>query len=223
MPQKKIIEVLQELMKVVWKQRSEEQTEPYRVLASLPLSIYITTDLSNLLEQALADESKDPQVEFSRWNPGTKHFPSIYDDEPQYRPDEDRPLVYHLFGYLEEPRSLVLTEDDYFDYLIGISRKKDPLPRVVRSALVDTALLFLGFQVDDWNFRVLFRNIMNIEGRNMRSEHTHVAAQISPEEGRILMPERARRYIEEYFQGADISIYWGSVEDFARELHKQLE
>jgi hypothetical protein len=45
--------------------------------------------------------------------------------------------------------------------------------------------------------------------------------QIDPEEGRTLEPEGARRYLETYFKDADISIYWGSVEDFVIELQAQ--
>jgi len=62
---------------------------------------------------------------------------------------------------------------------------------------------------------------MGQEGRGRRSRYAHIAAQIDPEEGRILEPERARRYLEGYFRGSDISIYWGSVEDFVRELSHQ--
>jgi hypothetical protein len=118
---------------------------------------------------------------------------------------------------------VVLTEDDYFDYLIGVTSNKDLIPSVVRRALADTALLFLGFQMDDWNFRVLFRSLMSQEGRGRRNRYAHVAVQIDPEEGRTLAPERARRYLETYFQGADISIYWGSAEDFIRELQRRWE
>ena len=64
---------------------------------------------------------------------------------------------------------------------------------------------------------------MSQEGRRRRSRYAHVAVQIDPEEGRILEPERARQYLEEYFQGADINIYWGSTDDFMRELHRQWE
>jgi hypothetical protein len=129
--------------------------------------------------------------------------------------------VYHLFGVNDEPDSLVLTEDDYFDYLIGVTTNKELIPIAVRQALADTALLFLGFRIDDWNFRVLFRSIMSQEGRNRRRKYAHIAGQIMPEEGRFLEPERARSYLEEYFQDAAISIYWGSVEDFAKELLAQ--
>jgi hypothetical protein len=77
--------------------------------------------------------------------------------------------------------------------------------------------------MDDWNFRVLFRSIMSKEGRLLRRRYAHVAVQIDPEEGRILEPQRARRYLESYFQGADISIYWGSVADFVRELQQRVK
>jgi hypothetical protein len=111
-----------------------------------------------------------------------------------------------------------LTEDDHFDYLIAVTGNKDLIPGVVRRALADTALLFLGFRMDDWNFRVLFRSIMSQQGSGRRKKYAHVAVQIDPEGGRIQDPEMARRYLERYFQGADISIYWGNAEEFVKEL-----
>jgi hypothetical protein len=199
-----------------------DPAEPHRVLASLPLPTFITTDPSSLLAQALEAAGKHPRVEFCRWNKQIESLPSIYDDEPNYRPTVERPLVYHLFGRLDEPASIVLTEDDYFDYLIGVTSNNDLIPPVVRRALTDTALLFLGFQLDAWDFRVLFRSIMNREGSSRRIGYSHVAAQVDPEEGRILEPARARRYLESYFGDAKISIFWGSVEDFAREFQTRM-
>jgi hypothetical protein len=194
--------------------------EPHRILAELPLPIYITTNPGNLLREALICAGKEPQVELCRWNEDLVQLPSIFDRDRTYIPDERRPLIYHLFGRLEEADSLVLTEDDYFDYLIGVTSNKELIPSVVRRKLSDTALLFLGFQLDDWNFRILFRSIMAQEGGGRRKKYAHVAAQIDPEEGRILSPERAREYLEEYFQDADISIYWGSTADFTQELKR---
>ncbi len=201
--------------------RAHNPADPYKVLAELPFPIYITINPTNMLEEALKAAGKDPVVELCRWNSDLEQLPSIYDDEPNYQPSEQRPLVYHLFGIAEEPDSVVLTEDDYFDYLIGVSTNKELIPIAVRKALADTALLFLGFRIDDWNFRVLFRSIMSQEGRSRRKKYAHIAGQILPEEGRFLEPERARRYLESYFQNADISIFWGSVEDFTKELLAQ--
>ncbi len=211
---------LDDLIRAVGAQRLEhDPAKSYRILAELPFPIYISTNPSNLLADALTAAGKEPRVELCRWSDYIA-YPSIYDDDPDYVPDEQHPLVYHLFGVLEDLESVVLTEDDYFDYLLGVARNNDLIPDVVRRALTDTALLFLGFQMNDWNFRVLFRSIMTREGGGRRKRYAHVAAQITPEEGRILEPERARRYLEKYFQDARISIYWGSADDFVEELYQ---
>lgn len=200
--------------------RKQDTADPHAVLASLPFPVFITTNADNLLTEALRAAGKDPQVELCRWN-NDMRTESLYAREPDFRPTAARPLVYCLFGQFDDLDSMVLTEDDYFDYLIGVTSNKDLIPGVVRRALADTALLFLGFQLDDWNFRVLYRSIMSQEGGNRRKRYAHIAAQIDPEEGRLLEPERARRYLESYFQGADISIYWGSADDFVRDLQRQ--
>jgi len=203
------------------RQRATNPADPYRVLASLPFSIYLTTSADNLLFEALKEAGKDPQFQLCPWNEYVEQADSFSETRPDDRPTPERPLVYYLFGRLGEPDSLVITEDDYFDYLIGVTSNKDLIPSAVRRKLADTALLFLGFHLEDWNFRVLYRSIMGQEGRGRRSRYAHIAAQIDPEEGRILEPERARKYLESYFQDADISIYWGSAEDFIAELNKR--
>ena len=162
-------------------------------------------------------------MEVCRWNDRLATLPSIFDDNRDYRPSVERPLVFHLFGRLDEPDSLVVTEDDYFDYLIGFTGNNDLIPVVVRRALTDAALLFLGFGLDDWDFRVLFRSIINRQGSERLNLYAHVAAQIDPEAGRIQEPEGARRYLETYFGGAAISIFWGSVADFTSELARKLK
>jgi hypothetical protein len=224
MPGEECQDPLDELISQVGRQRRQaDPAEPFRVLAQLPLPVFVTANYSNMLRDALVEAGKDPQVEICRWHEDLEEVPSVYDDEPGYRPTVERPLVYHLFGNLRNLDSIVLTEDDYFDYLIGATRDKKLIPGVVRRAQTDTALLFLGFRMDEWDFRVLFRSLMSQEGRRRRRKHDHVAAQIDPEEGRILEPEGARRYLEKYFRGADISIYWGSAADFVRELWQHLQ
>jgi hypothetical protein len=219
LPDEKLAGALDEILTAVGsRMREENEADPHRVLAELSLPIYITTHPANLLAAALTAEGKQPVVELCRWRDDIAWPSSIYDTEPDYRPSPQRPLVFHLFGHLSHPESLVLTEDDYFDYLIGITSNKNLIPAPVLRALTDASLLFLGFRVDEWEFRVLFRSIMNRQGGLRRSNYVHVAVQIDPEESNLLEPERARRYLERYFQGADISIYWGTTDDFGREL-----
>jgi hypothetical protein len=218
LPDRQCAAHLNELISAIGARRREQDPfEPHRVLAALPFEVYITTNPDDLLAEALrAQDDRQPVVEICRWKEGLG-LPSIYDAEPRYRPSFQRPLVYHLFGHLEEPESLILTEDDYFDYLMWVNRTEAQIPTVVTTAWSANALLFLGFQMEDWNFRVLFRSILNEDRRYRRRRHKSVAVQIMPEEG-TLLPARARGYLEDYFRDADMGMYWGSADDFIREL-----
>ena len=202
--------------------RQRDPREAHNVLAHLPFPIYVTTNPDSLLTNALAAVGRPARQEVFQWRRDER--PLAADAVPPARPSRRHPLVYHLFGDILEPRSLVLTEDNYFDYLIGATRNTDLIPAVVRRALTDSALLFLGFQMTDWDFRVLFRSIVRQEGGAGREDFAHVAVQIDPEDDRVQDTERARRYLKKYFAkagiGADINIYWGSSADFVRELQE---
>ncbi|MGW8249619.1 MAG: CHAT domain-containing protein [Anaerolineales bacterium] len=221
--------------------RKRDPNELYSVLARMPFPIYLSANPGLLLEDALREvddqwgDKKDPQLLLCPWNKYTQeaYKNSVFSKEPDYTPSESRPLVMHLFGQLEddpdssqgdliEGDSLVITEDDHFDFLLGIN--KWLLPRSVKSALVNTSLLFLGFQMDDWDFRTLLRYILSIEGGELRKRHIHVAVQVNPEEGDFLKPSMAYEYLRTYFTSeANIEIYWGSTEDFILELQEQYQ
>ncbi|MGB7875219.1 MAG: CHAT domain-containing protein [Anaerolineales bacterium] len=201
------------------KRRERHPDDSYKLLAQLPYRIYVTTNLNSLLESTLEEAGREPYVILAPWNPYTEEKMRTLD--PNYEPDPQRPLVYHLFGRLAEPKSVVLTEDNYFDYLLGVSRNNDLIPGYVRNALRNNSLLFIGFRMDEWNFRILFRSIVD-KKTELMNEYVHMAAQVEPEEGRIIDPEGARRYLEEYFKHvASINLYWGTAEEFVKELWNQ--
>jgi hypothetical protein len=200
------------------RRRLTHPADPHKVLAGLPIPIYLTTNPDRLVVDALVEAGKRPEVEVCPWTEAVARSDSIFVREPNYSPSIERPLVYYLFGRLEDPDSLVLTEDHYFDYLIGLTRNNERIPEVVRTALVNSALFFLGFRLDDWDFRVLFRSLMGQAGSERRRRFRHIAVQIDPEEGGNLDPAGARRFLQRYFDLVKVSIYWGHVDDFAREL-----
>ena len=233
-----IIEAYDKLLEYAWRRRCEVDTgEPHLALAKLPFRMYITTNPDNLLTKALSESltgehKKQPRVEVCDWNSDVNPLPSIQDTEPNYRPSKESPLVYHLFGRIEPQEnldgsegdssdfmnSLVLTEDNYFDFLIGATENKEQIPPAVRRAFSDNSILFLGFQLEDWNFRILYRSIMRRQGSKKGANIPHVAVQLDPEEWRVQEPKRARRFLKSYFKNPEVSIYWGSVDDFVKEL-----
>jgi hypothetical protein len=202
--------------------REGSEDDPYRVMAKLPFRVYITALTDNLLLEALKAEGKRPRFEICRWNKdlaNTTKYPSPFDKDSKYTPTPEEPLVYYIFGVNAWEASLVLTEDDYFDFLIGATRNNELIPKVVREVIADSGLLFLGFRLEEWAFRVLFRILDSQEGRR-RDRYTNIAGQITPEDGLFLEPERARLYLEKYFGNSRVNIFWGSVKDFAHELNE---
>ncbi len=203
------------LVEALGAKRVQDPNDPFRALAELPLPIYITANQDSLLEIALRAAGREPQVLICPWND------TLAQEQGEFKEKitVERPLVFHLFGMLGNPNSIVLTEDNYFDFLIGVTSNNDIIPTPVRRALNDSSLLFLGFQTQSWDFRVLYRSILSKPGGVRRSKYAQIAAQVEPDDSRILEPQRARTYLEEYFgKGADIDIFWGSAQEFLNEL-----
>jgi hypothetical protein len=184
--------------------------------------VFITTNAESLLADTLARtprdddpaKRKEPQVAmFSSSNPGTP---------PAKPPTPATPWVYHLFGRFDRPRDLVLTEDDYFDFLLNVSGRRRLIPAEVLGALTGSTLVFLGFRLEEWDFRVLVQSIKSLEGSELLHDYVQVAVQIDPAGSRFLDPASARRYLERHtdFAGKSLSIYWGNLEQFLSEVDR---
>jgi hypothetical protein len=199
-----------------------DQEHSYRILSNLPASIYLNASYEPLLFRSLKAVGKNPEAIITSWR--GVDIPK----QPQPNnttPADETPWVYHVFGLFGKPDTIVLTEDDFFDYLIATSRLDLLLPTLV-GRLMQSSLLFLGFRLDDWRFRVLFRMIVTRQGTETMKELSHVGVQVNPDEQGFADVERTRRYIESYFHGGksapEVSVYWGSCADFLRQLQANL-
>ncbi len=197
--------------------------DPFRILAELPASVYLTTNFDPLLEVALKENQRTPQSVVSRWR--HQRAPETAATQAMHEATAKEPIVYHAFGAFgkDADDTLVLTEDDYFDFLIGTSSDK-LVPSEVESALVDNSLVFLGFRLTDWSFRVLFRLMMSLPGRERLKNYCHVAVQVAPELQSARDAEGLRAYLSEYFgKQANIDIFWGSAAEFLTALDRELK
>lgn len=215
---------LGKLLMLVGDRLRENDHDAYRTLAGLPASVYVTTNFDPLLERALAANDRKPQQVLSRWRYRSK--PAGADEQPiPEEPSAKTPVVYHVFGAFgsKSDKDLVLTEDDYFDYLIDTAAGQ-LMPDTVGSALVDSSLLFLGFRLTDWHFRVLFRLMMSLGGKERLKDYCHVAVQLDPDMQRMSDVDGAKAYLAAYFgKEANIDVYWGSSEDFLAALGGALQ
>jgi CHAT domain/SIR2-like domain len=214
-------EALLELVSTVGRiRRDDDPYEPYKILASLGLPLYVTTEPSGLLADAIAGPERKPVSESFRWTDREGVWERMSLEKPAAtRGSEQEPLLFSLFGDLRIPGSVVLSEDDYFEFLTTFSdssTRRELIPSQVVEALVHRPLLLVGFRIDDWDFRVLFRAIRSLQGA--RASHSSgVAVQLDPEASSQQDAERVKGYFQKYFQ-QDFNIYWGSTATFLREL-----
>jgi hypothetical protein len=189
--------------------------EPHAVLADLPLPVYITTNYDEFLVQALKNRDKDPKRELCKWNKYLKDRPSFFDSG--FRPTAANPVIFHLHGHNEVPESLVLTEDDYLSFLVNISRDQNLLPPRIQEALAGTSLIFLGYRLADWDFRVLFQGILSSYESTLR--RISVTVQLPPGQ------QELKGYQEKYFGeiSKGMRVYWGTAREFAAELRSRWE
>jgi hypothetical protein len=201
--------------------RYEDELEnPLRILAELPLPIYLTTHYHTFLEDALRAAGKEPRTEICYWREELEaEAESVFEQEPDYEPGEAEPLVYHLHGLDAYPSSLVLTEDDYLDFLVNVSQDPEAIPKRVTQALADSSLMLLGYQLQEWDFRVIFRGL--ITSRRASRRLLSLSIQLTPEEQDMTDVAEARKYLERYFENFNFEIYWGDSQNFMQELWDQ--
>lgn len=197
-----------------------DEDEPHGVLADLPLPVYLTTNYDDFMVKALKDRGKDPKRELCRWNRYTKDLASIFDSMTGFEPTPANPIVYHLHGHDEAVDSLVLTEDDYLDFLVNVSRDPTLLPPRIHQAFTQASLLFIGYSLSDWDFKVLFRGMVATMERSQRK--MSITVQMEPQiAGSSGSQEQIQKYLDAYFGKDDMKVYWGTARQFAGELRSR--
>jgi len=189
----------------------------HALLAKLPLPLYVSACYDDFMVAALKQQRKQP-------------VRLLYDEETTLSNNDitpDRPLLYHLYGHYENPTAAILTEDDYLDYLVKVAKKDIVFPPPVERRITTTTLMFVGFEISHWNFRVLFRILAGYLERN--TSITHIAVQVAPSSGDKAVSgaedreKRVHEYLKRYFERLKIHVYVGETVDFIDELTSQWE
>jgi hypothetical protein len=205
--------------------------EPHHILATFPLPVYLTTNYDDFMISALAVQKKNYQRDFCRWKADLATHPSVWRQEQVYRPNPQNPVVYHLHGCDLLADSLVVTEDDYLEFIYNVARSGsmaktvdrswEILPPAIIKAISSTCLIFIGYRLADWNFRIIFRWLV----LSLRRTQTRlkVAVQLSPSQDSEF-PEAAQKYLNTYFHDLfDVVIYWGTAQQFISDLRNHVE
>jgi len=188
--------------------------DPHRILANLPCALYVTANGATVLESALKETlGFAPYSGICRWNAKIK-----VTDQMPIDLDVAKPLVYHLFGRLDDLASIVVSEDNYFDYLYATGGNGNEPNPMVRGAPNNSSVMLLGFRITDWTLRVLFRTMMKTRSTGDDEDYTNVAVQVDPNQPGVSDADRVYAYLDEYFGKQHMTIIRGTVADFTNEL-----
>ena len=169
-------DVVARLLKAV----PDEAAADYEVLAASPFAVYLTTNQDDLLSKALAKAGRQAVAGVCPWydDAGFHWSDARPGREPHVEPTVERPLVFHLFGHVSIPQSLVLSDSDYRAFSSALARDHGCLPPRLAAELVRAPVVFLGYASYDRALREVTHCLEPFIRRNyVQPPH---AIQISP-------------------------------------------
>jgi hypothetical protein len=90
------------------------------------------------------------------------------------------------------------------------------LPFRIRRAIKTTTLLFVGYGLNDLNFRVILRGL--VSSLQPSGRQIHVAVQYDGGSNPSLLD-----YLEKYYEWTlQINVLWGTARDFCGELRERM-
>ena len=112
-------------------------TQNHRILAHLPIQTYWTTNYDKLIETALVEAKKVPDVKYTLKQLAVTRF--------------DRDVgVYKMHGDVEHAADAVICKDDYEAYPFKMSA----FVAALRGDLIEKTFLFLGFKLHRPKYRL---------------------------------------------------------------------
>ncbi len=124
-----------------------------RALAEMAFPLVITTNYDQLFENALAGAGKQPRV--AVYTPTLEATTDYRDPTPQ------SPVVFKIHGDISRPETIVVTDEDYIQFVLRMSNKDpyDPVPLTLKFYLTGWTTIFVGYSLLDYNLRLLFKTL----------------------------------------------------------------
>lgn len=123
------------------------------------------------------------------------------------------PILYKIHGSFkksvdENDSRLILTEEDYIQFLSVVGRQDQGVPTLVSEKLINGTILFLGYSLEDWDFRTIFKTLIEPLPEIQRPKS--YAIQLNPPE-----------FWVRYWEKKGVTILDADIYDFAEELQMQ--
>ncbi len=173
------------------------------------VEVIITTNYDNLMEHEFHRYSRIMTRHVHHFHKSnTAHF---------YRSTKfkDREVaLLKMHGSAEEPGSMVIAESDFITYLAFLNNEDRGLPEFFRKTMIpQCTLLFLGYGLADWTFRVIWEGLLAGETSKFTQRESYAL---------VKHPEDMQK---KYWTRRNIDIIDMDLTDFSKKLaeHFNLE
>jgi len=127
------------------------------------------------------------------------------------------PVNITVCNYYADAVGVVVT----LDYLTNaVQNPAEWLPSIVLDRVANSTLLFIGFALHHWKFRILLRSLrQQLKG----NPDPHIAIQVAPVNGE-LSGEQSRRvykFLQRYFTKHNTNVYLMKSGEFVEELQRR--
>lgn len=145
---------------------SEREPSPVlRGLARLGFPIVITTNYDHLYEKALkqiqdpAGAATETEADFQKSIYSPKSTIKTKDCRPV--PSSTSPYLLKIHGDLDEDDSIVITDEDYIQFVLRMGDKHPyhPVGKNTLTYLTKWPTLFIGYRLSDYNLRLLIKTL----------------------------------------------------------------
>lgn len=156
-------------------------TQNHRILARLPIQTYWTTNYDKLIEAALVEAKKVPDVKYTLKQLAVTRL------------DRDA-AVYKMHGDIEHAADAVICKDDYEAYPFKMSA----FVAALRGDLIEKTFLFLGFSFTDPNIDYILSRV-RVQYEKHQREHYCIQKKVSREKGETDDHFKYRQLKQNYF------------------------
>ncbi len=188
-------------------------------LANVPTPLLIvTTNYDDLIERAFAAKGCTYELVIHTTDPtlGDRllHWPYGATEPVEVSPNkldidfQKVTAIYKMHGAVDrrqpERDQYVITEDDYVDFLVRMTKKK-AIPAVFAEPFQTRHFLFLGYGLHDWNLRVVLNRVERDLRRPKGIKSWAIQLKPSPLEKRL-------------WQERGVEVYNMKLDDFVKEI-----
>lgn len=129
--------------------KNVQASENHKILASLPIKTYWTTNYDKLIENTLMEYGKLVDTKISPTNIATNI------------PKRDA-IVYKMHGDISLPNEAVITKEDYENY----NESRQVFTTALQGDLITKTFLFIGFSFEDPNLEYILSRIRVLLGNS---------------------------------------------------------